>query len=88
MSESVPDRRMPIEDAGRFLRRGGLGVRYVHLERRCPRCGKHRNHSATRKVVDGRNVVSIGCAECGHRWAGRFLRDEWSDEPWTPQEES
>ncbi len=57
----------------------GVGINYVRLDRHCPRCCAHRNHTARRRKEGGRHVVSITCAECGHDWAGRFRREEWSD---------
>lgn len=59
--------------------------RHTKLDRTCPRCRAHRYHQAVRdligyanKILDGFWQVTVTCAECAHRWRGRFRRDEWT----------
>lgn len=55
---------------------------HVKLDRRCPRCHAHHYHFANRELrPDGlRQVwqVTIDCTACGHRWIGRYRKDEWT----------
>jgi ribosomal protein S27AE len=45
----------------------------IKIDRRCPRCGAHRNHFAKR-LRNSR--AEVACAECGHGWIGRLFRIE------------
>ena len=56
----------------------GLGIDYVKVDRKCPRCYAHRYHFANRKQAGKKFVVRITCAECGHDWKGRHKKDEWN----------
>jgi ribosomal protein L37E len=62
-----------------FNSKPGLGITYVKLDRRCPRCHAHRYHSAHRSKPGTKHLVTVTCAECGHGWLGKFRKDEWSD---------
>lgn len=49
----------------------------LKIERNCPRCYQWGNHWI-HQFFAGRRVV-ISCADCGHRWHGRVLQRDLTD---------
>ena len=50
----------------------------TRIDRHCPRCRFHCYHWAKRDHIT--NAVKVNCADCGHNWQGRFLKEEWNVE--------
>jgi ribosomal protein L37E len=50
-------------------------VERKRIARVCPRC--HHNIYHWAHLFPG-NRVEASCADCGHEWKPRFVRDEWN----------
>lgn len=56
-------------------------IQTLKIVRKCPRCHRslyHRARLYRREGPKGGYHVQADCADCGHPFRPRFIRDEWN----------